>query len=521
MAKDVYGIPLNERVHRPMCAHFVQKNPDLPFAEQSPIKQRLLLAPRNTMKTSIDEVNLVQWFLSFPGIRILLLTGTQNLGERMVAKCTSYLQNECIRLLFPELGIPAADKQWGYSNEFTIPNRPTDWREPSLSNSTISSAKASGHYECLVLDDTVGDTNSKTPDQLQKVINCYADALYLLEPDSYVDVIGTRWESTDLYGELLKREEDALAAGEPPSLQVCKMAAWKVKDGVTLQQNDYGAPIIHADDVDLLYPERLKFSTLNKQYRANPYAFSCQQLNQPDPLIEALQASFPLDMLLRHKLPYDSLPYTGKKYICWDLSGYSQRAGNDYTCGVVGIVDDQRRLFVLDIIRGRYNPVQQATAIVEAAKQWQPETTIIEDAQGARALEPTIVRIAHDCQVICPVMWATPPRFKDAKKTRIGFLATMLRSDRLWFANYVEGLKYLFEELAAYPYARHDDISDALSMLVLHVGDLTGLTTPAVAKIDKAELRRRAFEHMLFDDTTPASVPSGNQSGLLGMSLLR
>jgi predicted phage terminase large subunit-like protein len=504
-----------------MTEHFVQKNPDLPFADQSPIKQRLLLAPRNTMKTSIDEVNLVQWFLSFPGIRILLLTGTQNLGERMVAKCTSYLQHECIRLLFPELGIPDPSIHWGYTNEFTIPNRPTDWREPSLSNSTISSAKASGHYECLVLDDTVGDTNSKTPDQIQKVIDCYADALYLLEPDSYVDVIGTRWESNDLYGELLKREEDLVAAGEPLALQVCKMAAWKLKQGVILQQNDYGAPIMHAEDVELLYPDRLKFSMLNKQYRANPYAFSCQQLNQPDPLIEALQASFPLDMLLRHKLPYDSLPYTGKKYICWDLSGYSQRAGNDYTCGVVGIVDDQHRLFVLDIIRGRYNPVQQASAIVEAAKQWQPETTIIEDAQGARALEPTVVRTAQECRVNCPIMWASPPRFKDAKKTRIGFLATMLRSDRLWFANYVDGLKYLFEELTAYPYSRHDDVSDALSMLVLHVGDLTGLTTPAAPKIDHVELRRRAFEHMLFDDTTPVTSATGNQSGLLGMSLLR
>jgi predicted phage terminase large subunit-like protein len=522
LAKDVYGIPLYEPVHSQMVDLFVQKNPDTPFHEQSPAKQRLLLAPRNTMKTTMDECDIAQWFLCFPGIRILLLTGTQDLGERMVAKVKRWLQHEVIRALFPELGIPPADEKWGTSGEFTIPERGTTWKEPSLSSSTIASAKASGHFEVFKFDDCVNEVNSKTVEQRQKIIDSFDESKYLCEPDYYVDVIGTRWDMADLYGQLIKRNEDAVAEGEEPETNVLALAAWKLIEGRELQKNANGIPVIKADDVELLYPDRIKFRELSKQYRANPYSFSCQQLNSPDPNIEQQVKSFPLDMLLRHKLPYDGMPYSGKKYICWDLSGYTKTAKSDWTVGIVGMVDDKNRLFIVDIIRGKYNPVQQAAAIVEAAKKWNPETTIIEPAQGARALEPTIVRTAQEVGTTVPILWWTPTRDKDAKINRIGYLATVLRAEQLWFANYANNLDYLFDELTQYPYARHDDHSDALAILVMNLG-LNGTTARVQPTAeDKEIVRQRIFEQMMFGDSRPSSVTPKTESSveLFGSSLI-
>jgi len=523
LGKDILGIPLNAIVHGAMCGLFVQKNPLKDIYEQDSVKQRLLLAPRNSMKTTLDQADIVQWILCFPNVRILILTGTQDLAYRMVKELKAHFQlNLLLRALFPELCPVDPEAKWGVADEFTVP-RTKNWREPTVSVSTIDSTKAGSHYEILKLDDCVTEVNSRTAEQLKKVVDAFADTTPLMEPQgSYRDYIGTRYDGQDAYGNLLRKNQEAIDEGEEPETKVLILSAWKVKEGRELETNSFGTPVIKADDVELLYPERLGFRWLHKQYREDPYKFSCQQLNNPDPNIEQLVKSFPLDLLLRHKIPYDGMPFAGTKYLCWDLSGYSKTASSDWTVGIVGMVDDQNRLFVIDIIRGKYNPVQQAAAIVEAAKQWKPEVTIIEDAQGARALEPTIVRIAQETQVEVPIRWSTPPRFEGAKKTRIGFLATLLRADRLWFANYVENLKYLFEELTAYPYFRHDDHADALATLVMNLSFLAGTIAPVTSPERVQEIKQQVFYDMLFGDDTPAIDPTPESyDGALGYSLLR
>ena len=160
LGKDILGIPLNAIVHGAMCGLFVQKNPLKDIYEQDSVKQRLLLAPRNSMKTTLDQADIVQWILCFPNVRILILTGTQDLAYRMVKELKAHFQlNLLLRALFPELCPVDPEAKWGVADEFTVPRTKT-WREPTVSVSTIDSTKAGSHYEILKLDDCVTEVNS-------------------------------------------------------------------------------------------------------------------------------------------------------------------------------------------------------------------------------------------------------------------------------------------------------------------------------------------------------------------------
>src|SRR5580693_7661366 len=69
-----------EHVHGRMCDMYVRKDNAKTVAEQDLIiKERMVLYPRGTMKTSIDICDAVQWVLNFPDIRLLYLTAADDL----------------------------------------------------------------------------------------------------------------------------------------------------------------------------------------------------------------------------------------------------------------------------------------------------------------------------------------------------------------------------------------------------------------------------------------------------------
>src|SRR5262249_1597503 len=101
----------SEKVHRPICERmFIQKDPDKSIGEQSEAKQRLYLDPRNHFKTTIDIVDMVQWILAFPDVRILIASGTRDNAQKMLGSVKNHFKyNEMLRYFFPEL-CPLAKK---------------------------------------------------------------------------------------------------------------------------------------------------------------------------------------------------------------------------------------------------------------------------------------------------------------------------------------------------------------------------------------------------------------------------
>jgi predicted phage terminase large subunit-like protein len=276
LAKEVLGYKdLNERVHRPICDLFVKKDSKRPLPEQDALKKRLLLDPRGHFKTTLDECDVVQWLLNFPDIRVNVMTGTLELAKRMIGNLKRHFQeNDKMRTLFPEYCV-AAGKDFGAAFGFTLPNRRvTNLREPSVSVSTIESGKTGSHYDVIKCDDLVTELNAATQEQLQKVIDQFEYVWKLIEPYGYVDVIGTRYDHSDLYGHILDINEGDWRV----HMRKCGVLA---PDGKSFTK--------------LLFPERFTSDWLMQQRKSNPYIFNC--FPQGAPVLMADWSEKPIEQL--------------------------------------------------------------------------------------------------------------------------------------------------------------------------------------------------------------------------------
>jgi hypothetical protein len=527
LAKEVLGYSkMVPHVHQAICDTYLQKDPDIPLEDLSEIKTRMILAPRGCFKTSLSMADVIQLILCYPDVRILLLTGSQDLATRMVSELKSHFEtNDKLRALFPEM-CPAKDARWGSSDEFTVPARKGIFREPTVSISTIASVKAGSHYDVIKCDDVQNEINSSTPDQCAKVVEAFDALGPLLNPGGFVDINGTRYKPWDLYGRLLERNAAAAREDEDsgeeviPELKYTILAAWKFKDGIEPPRNEGGTWILTKDSVDLLFPEQLKFKYLYKQYRNNPVHFCCQYLN--DPLAaQTAERPFTEPIIRQHIIPYHQIPleHESEDFILWDLAGANPRksADSDYCAGVVGRLDRLGRLFIIDMVRGQWTAIQQAAQIVELQKQWRSaKYTYVEDSQGTRYLEPTIQKIAQESNVPLMLRWAKVPRFAGAKRARIDYLARLFTANKLWLAGYLKYIDTLLTELLDLN-PEHDDCSDAIALLVRELG-LGAVPSGQEQTFTQEELdavaeraRQRGFYNALFGEGAVATAPEEPQ----------
>lgn len=253
-AKEILGYDkLVEPLHKSLCDNFfVRKDSSKSLKDQSPIKERLLLWPRDHFKTTLDIADTLQWLLVKPDIRILLMSGTLGLVRRMVHELTWHItSNPRLRQIEPRFQECPPD--FGKVDEFTIPTRKRGHlREPSVSISTVDAVKAGSHFDIIKCDDIVNEINTGTREQIEKVVTAFNYTTPLLDPDGYRDIIGTRYDYSDLYGWIMEQPNKERA------IEV--KAAWY---GDTPGQRT------------VIFPERFTEAKLDKIRQADPYLFNC------------------------------------------------------------------------------------------------------------------------------------------------------------------------------------------------------------------------------------------------------
>ena len=100
-----------EHVHRRLCDMFVKKDDSKSVAEQDKFcKERMVLYPRGSMKSTIDVYDTVQWILNFPNIRVLFLTAADDLAVGFVDETKGHFvehlyEKSLMNLFFPEFCI--------------------------------------------------------------------------------------------------------------------------------------------------------------------------------------------------------------------------------------------------------------------------------------------------------------------------------------------------------------------------------------------------------------------------------
>ena len=500
-----------ESTHRRVCDLFVKKDASKEIGEQDDRKERLLLYPRGSFKSTIDNADTVQWVLNFPDIRILFLTAADDLAVSFLdeAKKQFVINLEDLsfmNLFFPEFCV--AEDKLGNAYEFTTPMRKIERKEPTIMASSIGSTLSGFHFDVIKADDAVSNKNSESEEQCQKVTKNFHINRKMLMAFGYLDLIGTRYDDMDLYGDAIEKNVGELKTERGPCWELVDNLSTGFRiligRGVVVKPEFVEKGITFADateeQCDLIFPEYLTFAFLKKEYHKDEISFEGQINQNPRQKVNAV---FDKALLLKHTVPYTQIPVNGLISITWDFA-FSRQKGRDYSTASVVMHNDKAQMFVVDLVRERFTPNALAKKVVELAARWRPFVIGIERASGSDFLEGSIIAEAKkldrpEVLAVCSkIDWFTPDQQKDAKRTRMASLHPWLVNDQLFFAAHLQHLEVLYDEFGrCLSSHHHDDIPDVISQQPRYA--------PRVAlMIEKKEIqtwnREDAAWNLLFEE---------------------
>lgn len=482
---------VTEISHAPVFNLFVKKDDSKKLFDQDSYKKRLLLWPRNGMKSTIDVVDGVQWILNFPSVRILYFTGDDDLAVKFVTETKGHFvikpsAPSLMNLFFPEFCIDESRKESQF--EFTCPV----WQEkallrgePTVQASSIGSGLGGRHYDVIKADDAVYDRNSETEELCQKVAKKISLTIRpgkMLMHRGYLDIVGTRYHEEDYYGGLIEKNVGDLVTTGSDCWTMVENKTTKqyilvakgvvIKPDVLLKLEKEGRQITYQEagesGCSILLPDIMPYSFLMGEYADNEETFESQINQNPKPQSEVI---FDRGLMLRSTIRFDEMPFSGPVSQTWDFAGpFHSKKGRDYCTASTALWNDKGVCFIQDIIRDRFKPADLAKAVVDFAAKYRPFVIGVENAGGAEMLEPAIIAEAKrrgDAGLIAvcsKIDWITPDNRKDAKKSRIKVLHPLLVQGQMKFASYLPFLNMLYDEFEKCLHSsRHDDIPDVIS----------------------------------------------------------
>jgi phage terminase large subunit-like protein len=511
-----------EHVHRRLCDMFVKKDDSKSVAEQDKFcKERMVLYPRGSMKSTIDVYDTVQWILNFPNIRVLFLTAADDLAVGFVDETKGHFvehlyEKSLMNLFFPEFCITEKELGAEARMEFTCPvwrRQGKVRRERTVMSASITATLSGLHFEVIKGDDVISNRNSENEDQCKKVIKQINLSIRkMLRPYGYFDAIGTRYADEDYYGEIIEKNVGDLRRETGPcwervenlttGLKILIGRAWEIKPEF-VRQLETGVltySVLTEEHYDLLFPESLTYSFLRQEQARDELSFEGQYNQNPRP---ASSTPFPRTLLVKNTVAFQDMPFRGPISQTWDFA-FSKKKGRDYSTASCAVWNDKGQCFITDLIRGRFLHNDLAKAVVDFAMKWRPFVIGVEDAGGSRFLEPAIIAEAQRTgqpQVIAvcsKIDWVIPDNQKDSKKMRMATLHPWLMNDRLKFAAYLPHLDALYSEFERCLHSHHhDDIPDVISRQPKYA--------PAMASLIRTSdmptgTRADAAWHLMFEE---------------------
>jgi hypothetical protein len=451
LARELLGYSLvSEKYHRVVAEHYVQKDPDLPIADQNPFKSRLHLDPRGTFKSTMNMADTVQWIICFPDIAILLLSASSALTKGFVSEVSRHFilpkgaTPSLFQELFPEYTI--TPKQ-ALAGSYTAPCRATGRKEETLMASSIESSLSGWHFDVLKEDDIVDNRNSETPAGIAKVKKNRHINRKMLMPWGYRDTAGTRYDPFDAYG-------DEIANTEPAKLKMLIRPALRLLDGTRLTPMRFPEP----EEMELVFPELLSYDFLRNDYLADYQAFQTQYMNDAHGGRDIVFD--PEDM--RHAwVSEDEIAPTGDAHIAWRFVCKS-KDGMRYAGAAVGRVD-RGRTFIIDTERGIFPPTTLANRVVELAKKHYVHHVSIEMTPGAQYMQRHIENAMVAKRWEVQIAWLEHEQDDGARDLRMKSLEPLVSGRRLFFARELPHARDLMRQFGNYGMVEDTELVDTVA----------------------------------------------------------
>ena len=308
-----------------------------------------------------------------------------------------------------------------------------------------------------IIDDPVKNREeAESETTRQTVKDWYSSAFYTrLAPGGGILVIQTRWHDDDLSGWLLhtlaEAEKEAAANGEELDPSVDK---WELVEYPAIAVEDEK----YRKKGEALHPERYPIEAL-KKIKFNMIPRDWEALYQQRPVSE--DGDFFTKDMFRYYIPKDRPPLDEMRiYASGDLA-ISTKQTADYSVFAVIGVDRKQNIWVIDIVRGRWNSLGIIDRMFEIQQTYNPELFGIETGQIELTLEPFIQKAEQERGVSLRYH-KLKTRGAD-KGTRARPIQGRMEQGRVYFPT-VESTPWMGtvqNELLKFPLGKNDDIVDA------------------------------------------------------------
>ena len=339
--------------------------------------------------------------------------------------------------------------------------------------------------DLIVVDDLEGDEQVLNKERREKLRRWFEGALLpCRSKHGIVRMVGTILHMDSLLNRLMPEDSNPNTIKTPLyNYDKRKNTPWK--------SVRYRA---HNEDFsELLWPERYDakyFKDIKQRLTEQgiPDVYSQEYLNYP---IDESTAFFrrqdfseiPDFVLDEIKMGKRKLNY----YAAVDFA-VSTAERSDYTVIAVAGVDDNGKMYVVDIRRGRWDTLDILEEMFAVQKRYDPQIFAVERGAIEKSIGPILRNEMMKRNSYLALKQLTPTKDKQA---RARGTQARVRAGGVLFNKQAEWYPDLEDEMCRFPRARHDDQVDALSWVGLVINDVSVASSPEEMEEEEYEEARR------------------------------
>lgn len=400
----------------------------------SPAKRKLINMPRGTYKSTLLCCYAAREIVKNPNIRILYASETYANSKEYIAWIRRQFESNVD--LKKEFGDFVGKTDWR-QEKFTVSKR-TDLskKEPTLSASGIDVTKTGMHYDVIIVDDPVSDTNTMTSGQMEKTLNWYRLLLSILEPGGTLILCGTRYDDEDLYGHIIRSNPEMERFYESlpedkrrPDLMPYEIMVEKAAFEEDLHLLHEGAGVENVRT----YFKHLDGPYLRKQLLIQgSYVWSCQYQNEP---VSSENALFTREQF--RLIPADEIPKTLNLYM---LTDSATTPDGCHSCIFILGKDTINNVYILDGWSAQCKPDEYLNKFFLYWMKWNPRSAGLEKVPINDNYWTMIEQESRVRQIRVRAEWIMG-RTRESKDDRIISQQTRFESGTIFFSDELD--KYL------------------------------------------------------------------------------
>lgn len=398
---------------------------------------RMVLTPRDTLKSTCLQAYILWRIVKDPNIRILLYGEVHDQAKKRLSVMKRTMEKcETFKFVYGEIkGTPWNDELITVSTRTNMAIR-----EATIETAGLDVVVNARHFDLIIPDDLHSNQNTRTKDQIEAVKEKVQLLLPIASKGSNTIFVGTFWNDNDVYNWMRETQKE------------CE---------VFLRTS------VNDEWTEFYYPHALPREELQKRkdmMRAD--LFSCQYLLDPAP---SGNAAFQREQFT--VVPASSMMNI-RKFLLIDPAGdptsekASKRDSDYYGMVVAGVTPAQDIIF-LDFYRGRVSPIEAIEQALVLMLRHKPYIISVERAGQANMAFYLKEEIRK--RGIFAVIEEFMPKGR-SKHQRIMDLEPLARRRKLYIAQEAQMQEEFLDEIIRITpqgiVAKHDDLSDAAAQII-------------------------------------------------------